>query len=275
MLGAHVCLLVQPQVLTAPRGPGQPACVRPGVRDGARAPGRTRSSVLYASTVPTSHTVSTAVASRKWLGWGTGLQVGLQEGPPGPPKPWKRASCVTRCRQGWEGEGGGLGCCLVWSSWPFGRPKLAMLLLEPSVPPFGGHTISAGALGSLGLVRYNAHVEPHRQEAGRDRSEPGLPAPTRDTWGPQPRPTALSAPCSDDSPNSGHPRQGPAGFVWGFPGCQTPNPCEACRRGLLSFVLPGAFLSPFRGVTSALPLPCPTAVHNPHLKVGSWVINPG
>lgn len=32
VLGALVCLLVQPQVLTAPRGPGLPACVRPGVR---------------------------------------------------------------------------------------------------------------------------------------------------------------------------------------------------------------------------------------------------
>lgn len=42
-----------------------------------------------------------------------------------------------------------------------------MPFLELSVSPFGSHTISAEALGSLGLVRYNAHMDcaNKRQEA--------------------------------------------------------------------------------------------------------------
>lgn len=135
--------------------------------------------------------------------------------------PWKRANPVTRCRLGRGpekggkekgrerrqegGMGGGLGPRLVWSVRPWGRPKPAMLLLEPIVPPLGA-TQSLPGPCSVGLGRYKGRRDeesgPSPVWVSNQQRGSGLVLP-RAAWRPQPGPSAPSAWGSDATPSSG------------------------------------------------------------------------
>lgn len=198
-LGTHVCLLVQPQARTAPRGPGCPPVPGPVFGAGARAPGGQGTQCGSSGSADKEQNIHSdrfqevaralGAAEEQAPSQQAGLQVGFQEGAPaGSPYPWKRASRVTRCRLGrdagkggkesarerWRGGGG-----LVWRPQPWGRPRWPRSFQNFPSPSCGSQHLCLALWGFSGYTHPQILVTGAWQRAGRTPFGLG---PRHDQW---------------------------------------------------------------------------------------------